>query len=415
MGVSTKITQIRTDGGYAMTGNQCKGGRINLQEIFGANKDGLKELLREVLQEVLEQEMTDALGAEKGERSPGRLGYRSGYYSRSLVTRVGKLELRIPQDRQGQFSTQIFERYQRSEKALVSALAEMYIQGVSTRKVKAITEELCGHAFSASAISAVNKTLDESLERFAKRPLEEAYPYLVLDARYEKVRQDGVIRSQAVQIAIGINEEGRRQILAVELANRESQTSWKDVLLELKSRGLRGVEFVVSDDHPGLKRAIAEVLPEAVWQRCYVHFLRNALDHLPRKAQDDCLQELRWLYDRRDLAEAQKDLAQWLERWGQKYPKLCEWVEENIGETLTFYQLPLSHHKHMKSTNMLERFNEEIKRRTRVVRIFPNGASCLRLIRALAAETHEDWLEASRYLNMELLKEHKKLRLSLAA
>ena len=398
-----------------MTGTQCKSGRINLQEIFGANKDSLKELLREVLQEVLEQEMTDALGAEKGERSPGRLGYRSGYYSRSLVTRVGKLELRIPQDRQGQFSTQIFERYQRSEKALVSALAEMYIQGVSTRKVKSITEELCGHAFSASAISAVNKNLDESLERFAKRPLEDAYPYLVLDARYEKVRQDGVIRSQAVQIAIGINEEGRRQILAVELANRESQTSWKDMLLELKSRGLRGVEFVVSDDHPGLKRAIAEVIPEAAWQRCYVHFLRNARDHLPRKAQDDCLQELRWLYDRRDLAEAQKDLAQWLERWGQKYPKLCDWVEENIGETLTFYQLPLQHHKHLKSTNMLERFNEEIKRRTRVVRIFPNEASCLRLIRALAAETHEDWLEASRYLNMELLKEHKKLRLSLAA
>jgi putative transposase len=415
MGVSTKITHIRTDGGYAMTGNQCKGGRINLQEIFGANKDGLKELLREVLQAVLEPEMTDALGAEKGERSPGRLGYRSGCYNRSLVTRVGKLELRIPQDRQGQFSTQIFERYQRSEKALVSALAEMYIQGVSTRKVKAITEELCGHAFSASAISAVNKTLDENLERFAKRPLEEVYPYLVLDARYEKVRQDGVIRSQAVQIAIGINDEGRRQILAVELANRESQTSWKDVLLELKSRGLRGVEFVVSDDHPGLKRAIAEVLPEAVWQRCYVHFLRNALDHLPRKAVDDCLQELRWLYDRRDLAEAQKDLGQWLERWATKYPKLCEWVEENIGETLTFYQLPLQHHKHMKSTNMLERFNEEIKRRTRVVRIFPNEASCLRLIRALAAETHEDWLETSRYLNMEILKEHKKLRLSLAA
>lgn len=398
-----------------MTGNQCKGRRINSQEIFGVGKDGLKELLREVLQEVLEQEMTDALGAEKGERTAGRLGYRSGYYGRTLVTRVGKLELRIPQDRQGQFSTQIFERYQRSEKALVSALAEMYIQGVSTRKVKAITEELCGHAFSASAISAVNKTLDESLERFAKRPLEEAYPYLILDARYEKVRQDGVIRSQAVQIAIGINEEGRRQILAVELANRESQTSWREVLLELKSRGLRGVELVVSDNHPGLKRAIAEVLPEAVWQRCYVHFLRNALDHLPRKAVDDCLQELRWLYDRRDLAEAQKDLAQWLERWGQKYPKLCEWVEENIGETLTFYRLPLPHHKHLKSTNMLERFNEEIKRRTRVVRIFPNEASCLRLIRALAAETHEGWLEASRYLNMELLKEHKKLRISLAA
>ena len=415
MGVSTKITQIRANGGYAMTETKFRGRRLNLQEIFAADKDSFRELLREVLQEVLEQEMTEAIGAEKGERSPGRLGYRSGYYGRALVTRVEKLELRIPQDRQGHFSTQIFERYQRSEKALVSALAEMYIQGVSTRKVKAITEELCGHAFSASAISAVNKTLDESLERFAKRPLEEDYPYLVLDARYEKVRQEGVIRSQAVQIAIGINDEGRRQVLAVELANRESQTSWKDVLLELKSRGLRGVEFVVSDDHAGLKRAIAEVIPEAVWQRCYVHFLRNALDHLPRKAVDDCRQELRWLYDRRDLSEAQKDLTQWLERWGTRYPKLCEWVEENIGETFSFYRLPLQHHKHLKSTNMLERFNEEIKRRTRVARIFPNEASCLRLIRALAVETHEGWLEASRYLNMDLLKEHKKLRISLAA
>ncbi len=239
MGVSTKITQIRMDGGYAMTRNKCKGGKINLQEIFGPTNDSFNELLREVLQEVLEQEMADALGAEKGKRSPERLDHRSGYYDRALVTRVGKLELRIPQDRQGHFSTQIFERYQRSEKALVSALAEMYIQGVSTRKVKAITEELCGHAFSPSAISAVNKSLDESLERFAKRPLEEAYPHLVLDARDEKVREDGVIRSQAVQIAIGINDEGRRQILAVELAKRESQTGWRDVLLELKSLAVR--------------------------------------------------------------------------------------------------------------------------------------------------------------------------------
>ena len=177
-----------------MPDKQCKGRKINLQEVFGVDRDGLKELLRGVLQEVLEQEMTEAAGAEKGERSAGRLGYRSGYYSRSLVTRVGKLELRVPQDRQGHFSTQPFERYQRSEKALVSALAEMYVQGVSTRKVKAITEELCGHASSASTISAINKTLDESLERFAQRPLEEKYPYLVLDARYEKVREDGVIR-----------------------------------------------------------------------------------------------------------------------------------------------------------------------------------------------------------------------------
>ncbi len=234
-----------------MTKTEFKRNLPEVKALFSEEKDVLKNILREVMQEVLEQEMTDSVGAGKGKGSPARLGYRSGYYERSLITRVGKLELRVPQDRQGHFSTQLFERYQRSEKALVSALAEMYVQGVSTRKVKAITEELCGHSFSASAISAVNKTLDEGLGKFAKRRLEESYPYLVLDARYEKIREDGVIRSQAVRIAIGINEEGRRQVLAVELANRESESSWRDFLVGLKERGLCGVEFAVSDDHPG--------------------------------------------------------------------------------------------------------------------------------------------------------------------
>jgi putative transposase len=321
---------------------------------------------------------------------------------------VGKLELRVPQDRQGRFRTEIFERYQRSEKALVGALAEMYIQGVSTRKVKAITEELCGHEFSASSISRINQSLDEELEKFARRQLEEPYPYLILDARYEKVREDGVIRSRAVLVAIGINEDGRRCILAVELANRESESSWKDFIAQLRQRGLRGVEFVVSDDHAGLRKAIAESLPEAVWQRCYVHFLRNALDYLPRKADDDCLMELRWMYDRHNIEEARRDLAAWLQKWGQRYQRLCDWVEANIEQTFSFYRLPQPHHKHLKSSNMLERLNEELKRRTHVVRIFPNAASCLRLVRALAAEIHENWIEATRYLNMELLKEHKK-------
>ncbi len=379
-----------------------------LKGLLEGEQDVLKELVRTVVQQTLEAEMDVALGAAKGERTDGRLGYRSGYYGRTLITRVGKLELRVPQDRQGQFSTQVFERYQRSEKALVSALAEMYIQGVSTRKVKQITEELCGHSFSASSISAIVKRLDDQLAQFASRTLEEAYPYLILDARYEKVRDCGAIRSRAVMIAIGIDWEGRRQVLAVELANRESASSWKDFILGLKRRGLKGVEMVVSDDHAGLKKALTETLPEAVWQRCYVHFLRNALDHLPRKADDDCLRELRWLYDRRDLAEARKDMAAWLARWQGKYPKLCSWVEDNIEETLSFYRLPFGHHKHLKSTNMLERLNEEIKRRTQVVRIFPNEASCLRLIRALAVETHENWIEASRYLDMSLLTEMKK-------
>jgi len=398
-----------------MTKQDVKTAVVALKEVLRGDDDFVREAVRTYLQDVLEEEMTTALGAAKGERSPVRLGYRSGSYERALVTRVGRIELRVPQDRDGRFSTALFERYQRSEKALVSALTEMYVQGVSTRKVKKITEELCGYRFSASTISNIVKRLDDQLQAFARRRLEEPFPYLILDARYEKVRQNGVIVPQAVLIALGIDWEGRRQVLAVELANRESHSSWKDFLLALKERGLCGVEFVVSDDHAGLKKAITGVVTEAAWQRCYVHFLRNALDHMPRKRDDDCLQELRWLYDRRDIGEARRDLAAWLQRWQGKYAKLTDWVEDNIEETFAFYRLPRQHHKHLKSTNMLERYNQEIKRRTHIVRVFPNTESCLRLIRALAVETHEDWLEANRYINMKLLKEHKREMLKEAA
>lgn len=388
--------------------------RTELKRVVSEDPEFLRPMVQAVLQEVLEAEMEECVGAGKSERTETRVGYRSGYYSRNLITRVGKIELRVPQDRQGRFSTEVFERYQRSEKALVSSLSEMYIQGVSTRKVKTVAEQLCGHAFSASTVSSINKKLDSELAKFAGRQLEGAYPYLILDAKYEKVRGDGIIRSQAILVAIGINEEGRREVLAVELANRESLSSWRDFLVGLRQRGLAGVELVITDDHAGLRDAVAEVLPEAAWQRCYVHFLRNALDYLPRKADDDCLKELRWLYDRRSLAEAKQDLAAWLTKWETKYPKLCSWVEENVERTFTFYRWPLAHHKHVKSTNMLERINQELKRRAYVIRIFPNEASCLRLVRALAVEIHEDWVEQHRYLNMELLKEHRKevLRLS---
>lgn len=398
-----------------MTQKKHSARQRSLQELMEQDQDLLRELMKEALQQILEAEMEEALQAGKGERSQNRLGYRSGYYTRSLVTRVGKLELRVPQDRSGHFRTEVFERYQRSEKALVASLMEMYVQGVSTRKVKAITEELCGHEFSASTVSSMVKRLDQELEQFAQRRLEESYPYVILDARYEKVREDGMVRSQAVLVALGINGEGRRCVLGVELANRESGSSWKEFLLGLRRRGLGGVEFVVSDDHAGLRAAIAEVLAEAVWQRCYVHFLRNALDYLPRKGDDDCLTELRWLYDRRDLEEARRDLAAWLQKWSPRYPKLCLWVEENIESTLSFYRLPREHHKHLKSTNMLERLMEELKRRTLVVRIFPNVQSCLRLVRALAVEIHENWIEAIRYLNMEPLEEMKKEKYRVVA
>ena len=379
-----------------------------VKTVLMEQPDFLQPVVQAAVQSILEVETEECLQAGKHERSDGRLGYRSGYYRRRLITRVGTLVLRVPQDRAGQFSTQVFEQYQRSEKALVASLAQMYVQGVSTRKVAAITEELCGHEFSASSISAITQKLDEQLEQFSRRSLESEYPYVVVDARYERVREGGVIVSRAILIALGIDWEGRRQVLAVEYANRESQGSWREFLLQLKERGLNGVQFIVSDDHPGLKAAIREVLPGVWWQRCYVHFLRNALDYLPRKADDDCLQELRWMYERRNVEEARRDLRQWLEKWAAKYPKLCAWVEANIEETWTFYRLPVAHHKHLKSTNLLERFNQEIKRRTLVVRIFPDEASCLRLIRAVASEQHEEWMEGSRYLNADLLREQIK-------
>ena len=236
--------------------------------VLAENEDFLKALLQPVIQQVLEAEMEETRGAGKHEWTENRSGYRSGYYSRGLITRVGKIELRVPQDRQGRFRSEIFERYQRSEKALVGALSERYVQGVSTRKVKAITEELCGHEFSASTISRINQSMDAGLEKFAQRQLEEDYPFPILDACYEKVREDGVIRSRAVQVAIGVNWDDRRCILAVELANRESTSSWRGFLEQLKKRGRRGVEFLATDDHPRLKRAIAEVVPEAAWPPC---------------------------------------------------------------------------------------------------------------------------------------------------
>jgi putative transposase len=377
-----------------------------MKSVLMEQKDFLVPVVQEAVQAILEVEMEECLQAGKYERNAERVGYRSGYYRRRLITRVGTMVLRVPQDRAGHFSTQVFEQYQRSEKALVAALAQMYVQGVSTRKVAAITEELCGHEFSASSISTITARLDAQLEEFSRRRLDTAFPYVVVDARYERVREGGVIVSRAILIALGIDWEGRRQVLGVEYAQRESTTSWREFLMGLQERGLKGVHYVVSDDHPGLKAAIAEVLPGAWWQRCYVHFLRNALDYLPRQADDDCLQELRWMYERRNVEEARRDLKQWLEKWSVKYPKLCQWAETNIEETWSFYRVPLAHHKHMKSTNLLERFNQEIKRRTLVVRIFPDEASCLRLVRAVAAEQHEEWMEGSRYLNAELLREH---------
>ena len=296
-----------------MTKSEAKPTIGAVNELFSKSPDGLREIVRAVMQEMLEGEMTEAVGAAKSERSDGRLGYRSGYYKRTLITRVGKLELRVPQDRDGRFSTELFERYQRSEQAFVATLAEMYVQGVSTRKVKAITEELCGHSFSASTISAINKRLDESLTAFASRRLDEPFAYLIIDAHYEKVRQAGVVSPGGAG-----RYGGRLGRPAADPRGRARQPR-KPLVVEgfpprPQRRGLTGVEYIVADDHAGLAQPFVRCCPIA-FQRCYVHFLRNALDHLPRKADDDCLQELRWIYDRRAMAEASQDLAAWMTKW----------------------------------------------------------------------------------------------------
>ena len=392
-----------------MTRKESNRTTSEIKAMMAEDGDFLRPIVRTVIQEFLEAEMAEAIGAQKGERVQERLGYRSGYYPRSLITRVGKLELRVPQDRNGRFSTEIFERYQRSEKALVAALTEMYIQGVSTRKVTAISEELCGHSFSASAISGFNKKLDEELGRFARRELDCEYPYLILDARYEKVRENAVIRSRAVLVAIGIDWEGRRQVLGVEMANREScyelegLSSWSEKTRSARSdlrRQRRSSWAQAGHQRSAVRSLLAALLRAFSAQRARL----SASQRSPMIAWSSCEP----LYDRRNAEEARRDLAAWLLRWQEKYPKLCAWVEENIEETLTFYRLPREHHKHLKSTNMLERINQELKRRTHVIRIFPNEESCLRLIRALAVEIHEDWIEAHRYLNMEMLREQRK-------
>jgi len=393
-----------------------EGFRGQLREMIEGSEDlaeALKDVMAGFLQEVLEAEMDDALGAGKSERSSSRLGYRSGHYRRGLVTRVGPIELRVPQDRAGLFSTEVFERYQRSEKALVTSLIDMYVQGVSTRKVAKITEDLCGHGFSKSAVSRSVEGLDEQLGSFSERTLEVEYPYLILDARYEKVRdEDGVVRDRAVLVALGINWEGRREVLAVEIAPKESAGHWRVFLEKLLSRGLRGVDLVVSDCHSGLTKAIRECLPGVKWQRCYVHFLRNAIDHLSRRSDKECLRQLRMIYDYGSLEAARLALGTWLREWSESEPRLCRWVEEEIEQTLTYLSLPLGHHKHLKSTNMLERVNQELKRRTNIVRIFPNEASCLRLSRAVASEIHDGWIEQHRYLDMEPLAEAQRTSLS---
>jgi putative transposase len=368
----------------------------------------LEQIVERVLQELLEAEMTEHVGAALYERTAQRKGHRNGHKPRTLRTRVGTLNLLVPQDREGTFSTRLFARYQRNEKALVLALMEMYVEGVSTRKVKDITEELCGASFSKSLVSSLAGRLDAELSAWRSRRLEaESYPYLFVDARYEKVRLGGRVVSQGVLLVSGVSEDGFREILGAEVADTESEATYQGLFRSLKARGLSGVELVVSDDHGGLKAAISRHFQGASWQRCQVHYARNLLGTVGAARRKDLAAGLRGVFAAPTREQALRGAEELAEAWRASHPKVAEHIEEHLEECLTCLAFPEGHRRRIRTTNGQERLNQEIKRRTRVVRIFPNREACLRLVTALAVEQSEEWVTGRRYLDMEELKEHR--------
>jgi transposase-like protein len=379
------------------------------QEVLLDDPDFLREIAERVIQEILEAEMTEHIGAALHERTDARKGHRNGHKPRTLRTRVGTLNLLVPQDREGTFSTRLFARYQRNEKALCLALMEMYVEGVSTRKVKEVTEELCGTSFSKSLISSLAGSLDSELGAWRSRRLEaETYPYVFVDARYEKVRLDGRVVGQGVLVVSGVRDDGMREVLAVEVADTESEATYHDLFRSLKARGLSGVELVISDEHEGLKAAIARHFQGAAHQRCQVHYARNLLGRVSYANRKELAADLRGIFASPDRRSALKLASSVAEKWCQKgHEKVAEHVEEHMEDSLSCLAFPESHRRRIRTTNGLERLNQEIKRRTRVVRIFPNREACLRLVTALAVEFSEEWVTGRRYLDMRELEEHR--------
>ena len=392
---------------YSTEGQTGKEGLLEYAAgLFGDKPENLKRMLETLCQNILEAEIAEHLQASPYERTQDRQGHRNGYKQRSLKTRVGKINLAVPQARDGSFSTQLFDRYQRSEKALCLALMETVIQGVSTRKIDRITYALCGTDFSAGTVSNLCKTMDGELEKFRNRDLSGvSYPYLMVDARYEKMRQNGVVTTQAVLIIAGVNEQGFREVLLVDSANLESESTWTLVFRRLKERGLKGVVCVVSDDHKGIKAATEKEFTGALWQRCQVHFLRNLMGLVSRKERANVVKALHYIWEAEDLKTAQERIRRVVTLYQKKHPRVADLIEEGTEETLTVLALPQEHRKRLATNNLLERLSQSIKQRTRSVRIFPNRNSLLRLISAVLQEIHEDWISGHRYLNMSQEKE----------
>jgi putative transposase len=362
-----------------------------VDELIESGFDGIPEMFRIIMNNAMKSERDQFLQADKYERTEDRLGYANGYKPKTIKSRVGEVTLDIPQVREGGFYPSSLEKGMRSERALLITLAEMYIQGVSTRKVSAIVEKMCGFEISAMQVSRATKQLDEILQQWRERPLGEMR-YLFLDARYEKVRENGQIRDAAVLIATGISPEGERQVLGVSVSLSEHRVHWRDFLQSLKDRGLGGIKLITSDAHEGLGSARRGVFGSIPWQRCHFHLQQNAGAYVPRQSmRAEVAADIRDIFNAPDRSMAEKYLQMVIQKYAKSAPRLSSWLEANLAEGFTVFDFPTKHRRFIRTTNSLERVNREIRRRTRVVGIFPNEASCLRLISAILMETSEKW------------------------
>jgi len=368
-----------------------------IEDLTRNGLEAIPELVRVILNSVMQVERAKYLQAGEYERSEDRKGHANGYKPKTVKTRLGEITFAIPQVREGGFYPSALEKGLRSERALVIALAEMYVQGVSTRKVKAITEELCGIEISAMQVSRAAAQLDSVLQEWRERSLGEI-SYLYVDARYEKVRDGGQVRDAAVLVASGITPEGERQVLGVSVSLSEHETHWKAFLKSLKDRGMNGVKLVISDDHQGLGAARRAVFGSVAWQRCQFHLQQNAGAYVPRQSMRvEVAADIRAMFNAADRKAAEEYLKAAIQKYALSAPRLSAWMEENLSEGFTVFDFPLEHRRSIRTTNSLERINKEIRRRTRVVGVFPNEASCLRLISARLMEISEEWQIGKRF------------------
>lgn len=365
--------------------------------------DAVPELMRVLINNIMQAERSKYLQAEEYERTEERKGHANGYKPKTMKTRIGEITFSIPQVREGGFYPSALEKGLRSERALIATLAEMYVQGVSTRKVKAITEQLCGVGISPMQVSRATAKLDETLLEWRERPLGEI-TYLYVDARYEKVRDAGQVRDAAVLVASGITPGGERQIFGVSVSLSEQEMHWKDFLKGLKDRGLNGVKLIISDDHAGLGAARRVVFGSVSWQRCQFHLQQNTGAYVPKQAMRmEVAADIRAMFNAPDRRTAEEFLQTATQKYALSAPRLSAWLEENLWEGFTVFGFPLEHRKSIRTTNSLERINKEIRRRTRVVGVFPNEASCLRLVSTILMEISEEWQIGKHYCSSKSL------------